>query len=117
MASGSSLAEWGEIVYLSLNPSFTGIWLRGRPGLFSVASRRVLTLLLLEFGFGELIIHPLKNKETLVLTLLLLEFGFGGLRKNHKRTAAQHGLNPSFTGIWLRGPSYVDFTVDPSKES
>ena len=37
----------------------------------------VLTLLLLEYGFGALQVEFVKVGETLVLTLLLLEYGFG----------------------------------------
>ena len=62
-----------------LNPSFTGIWLRGNYLQRQISDRcEVLTLLLLEFGFGE----------------------------GHRRTYRPRwvvGLNPSFTGIWLRG--------------
>jgi len=61
-----------------LNPSFTGIWLRGR------LARTV------EFCAG-------------VLTLLLLEFGFGATRRTTATAILASGLNPSFTGIWLRG--------------
>gem|GEM_PF-2241588 len=38
-----------------------------------------------------------------VLTLLLLEFGFGVLRRNLVGNFRGKSLNPSFTGIWLRG--------------
>ena len=37
----------------------------------------VLTLLLLEFGFGASALVPFFSSFHLVLTLLLLEFGFG----------------------------------------
>ena len=37
-----------------------------------------------------------------VLTLLLLEFGFGGGRCGRQADRLAR-LNPSFTGIWLRG--------------
>ena len=42
----------------------------------------VLTLLLLEFGFGDRSYITLACKKTTVLTLLLLEFGFGALDKS-----------------------------------
>ncbi len=41
---------------------------------------QVLTLLLLEYGFGEVIIDFLEFKGQFVLTLLLLEYGFGVFR-------------------------------------
>ena len=40
-----------------------------------------------------------------VLTLLLLEYGFGGDCKQSREVV--HGLNPSSTGIRFRGPSPV----------
>ena len=60
----------------------------------------VLTLLILEFGFGE---HKQELKlHANVLTLLILEFGFGVTYTARVKTLS-FGLNPSYTGIWLRG--------------
>ncbi len=84
----------------------------------------VLTLLLLEYGFGAVLgddfslpysLNPSftgirfrgdfcssKHAPLWVLTLLLLEYGFG--EKMHWCIVIEwHGLNPSFTGIRFRG--------------
>ena len=75
-----------------LNPSFTGIWLRGGVQDIRNALGRllVLTLLLLEFGFGVASEMKTKDLTSLVLTLLLLEFGFGVvLTKNNNSSATK----------------------------
>ena len=41
----------------------------------------------------------------MVLTLLILEFGFGAVQALNKELE-KIGLNPSYTGIWLRGKKY-----------
>ena len=77
----------------------------GRRGGEGPASERsaVLTLLLLEFGFGVAIFVRGNEVAELVLTLLLLEFGFGDNNLLPSPLQPERGLNPSFTGIWLRG--------------
>ena len=48
-------------------------------------ARQVLTLLLLEFGFGVAEAYTAAQEELWVLTLLLLEFGFGVFGKKPRR--------------------------------
>ncbi len=62
----------------------------------------VLTLLLLEYGFGAFDKFFEKINRGLVLTLLLLEYGFGAtpMATVMGQTTS---LNPSFTGIRFRG--------------
>ena len=62
----------------------------------------VLTLLILEFGFGagwSGLIGAIFG----VLTLLILEFGFGAICFLNLVIYEHNRLNPSYTGIWLRG--------------
>ena len=53
------------------------------------------------------------SRVELVLTLLLLEFGFGEAAPKEQELVEELGLNPSFTGIWLRGsPTYKCFKTN-----
>ena len=68
-----------------LNPSYTGIWLRGgEPVMLWDKPEEVLTLLILEFGFGDVGLE-VGDAFLIVLTLLILEFGFGADEKNGLR--------------------------------
>ena len=62
-----------------LNPSYTGIWLRGgnKNRGTGEGAQNVLTLLILEFGFGANNMTTQVYEIKIVLTLLILEFGFG----------------------------------------
>ena len=63
----------------------------------------VLTLLILEFGLGDSTASYSCKCWRPVLTLLILEFGLGDWWWLMMRCLAEHGLNPSYTGIWSRG--------------
>ncbi len=64
----------------------------------------VLTLLLLEYGFGAGDVVAFSS--ALVLTLLLLEYGFGAFGDRRFSVGKAGGLNPSSTGIRFRGNHY-----------
>ena len=68
---------------ISLNPSYTGIWLRGQQLDWYEAER-------------EMCLNP-------SYTGIWLR-GFAGDELKHSRNLR---LNPSYTGIWLRGRTYV----------
>ncbi len=68
----SAKAETAPVLTLLLLEYGFGV-IRARRG--SNAGRNVLTLLLLEYGFG--VIRAGRRSQRRVLTLLLLEYGFG----------------------------------------
>ncbi len=88
-----------------LNPSFTGIRFRGRQVKYHQVKRgQVLTLLLLEYGFGVICDTP----EQFVQALKRLNPSFTGIRFRGQGLDIHVmpdviGLNPSFTGIRFRG--------------
>ncbi len=112
MVSGHSHL-WKQARQFCLNPSYTGKWSRGLH-LITIRSTspKVLTLLILENGLGEVTIPA---EHTPIVTGLNPSYTGKWSRGtlNKPKTMATHGLNPSYTGKWSRGLGWNSSNPQP----